>query len=144
VTAAPLRLVRVLPAPPEEVFDAWTEPESLARWMCPGSVLRSIVEADPRPGGRFRIVMKGPDGDHEHHGEYLVVDRPRRLAFTWISAATGGRSTTVSVELRPEAPSRTELTLVHEGLADEDAAAKHRSGWSDILVKLEGEVERNT
>jgi len=48
----------------------------------------------------------------------------------------------VTVELRPEAPDRTELTLVHEGLADEDAAAKHRSGWSDIVAKLEGEVAR--
>jgi len=48
----------------------------------------------------LRIVMKGPDCDHEHTGEYLVLDRPTRLVFTWISAETHGRATTVSVEIR--------------------------------------------
>jgi uncharacterized protein YndB with AHSA1/START domain len=136
MTLAPLRIVRVLSASAEEVFDAWIDPESLAVWMCPGSVQRSVVEVDPRVGGRFRIVMQGPDCDLEHTGEYLVLDRPHRLVFTWISGATEGRSTTVSVELLPRGPGRTELTLTHEGLRDEATAAKHRSGWGDILDKL--------
>jgi uncharacterized protein YndB with AHSA1/START domain len=135
MNAPPLRIVRVLSAPPEEVFDAWTDPESLAVWMAPGSVRRSVVEADARVGGRFLIVMQGPDCDHEHTGEYLVVERPRRLVFTWTSAATGGRPTTVSVELRARGRDETELTLVHEGLTGE-AEPSHRSGWGDILRKL--------
>ncbi len=142
MTSRPLRIVRVLPASPEEVFDAWTDPRSLAVWMAPGSVRRSEVEADPRVGGRFRIVMKGPDSDHEHAGEYLVVDRPRRLVFTWISKATAGRPTTVTVELRPRGPGETELVLTHEGLPDEAATASHRSGWGDIVQKLGAELSR--
>lgn len=135
MTGPPLRIVRILPAPPDEVFDAWTDPESLAVWMAPGSVRRSVVEAEARVGGRFRIVMQGPDCDHEHTGEYLVVERPRRLVFTWVSAATGGRRTTVSIELRARGRDETELTLVHEGLFD-GAVPGHRSGWGDILEKL--------
>ena len=131
-----LRIVRVLPAPPEEVFDAWTDAGSLAAWMAPGSVRRAVVELDARVGGRFRIVMQGPDCDHPHEGEYLVVERPRRLVFTWISAATGGLATTVSVELAPHGRGETELTLTHEGLPDEAAGDRHRSGWGDILRKL--------
>src|SRR5262245_53767676 len=138
MSAPPPRIVRVLSAPPEEVFDAWTDPASLAVWMAPGSVRGSVAEVDARVGGRSRIVMKGPDCDHEHEGEYLVLDRPRRLVFTWISQATQGRSTTVSVELRPREGGETELTLVHEGLPEE-AVADHRSGWGDILQKLGGE-----
>ena len=144
MTPPPLRIVRVLPASPEEVFDAWTDPESLAVWMAPGSVRRSVVEADARVGGRFRIVMKGPDCDHEHTGEYLVVDRPRRLVFTWISQATQGRPTTVSVELRARGRGETELTLTHEGLPDDAAAASHRSGWGDIVQRLAAELSRRT
>src|SRR4029077_8742144 len=136
MTSAPLRIVRVLPASAEEVFDAWIDPESLAVWMAPGSVVRSVVEVDARVGGRFRIVMKGPDCDHEHTGEYLVLERPHRLVFTWISEATGGRTTTVSVDLRPRGHDAVELTLTHEGLPDEAAAANHRSGWGGILEKL--------
>ena len=136
MTAQPVRIVRVLPASAEEVFDAWLDPESLAVWMAPGSVERAVAEVDGRVGGRFRIVMKGPDRDHEHTGEFLVLDRPRRLVLTWTSAETQGRATTVSVELRRLDDERTELTLVHEGLPDEAAADKHRSGWGDILEKL--------
>jgi uncharacterized protein YndB with AHSA1/START domain len=136
VTSTPVRLVRVLRASAEEVFDAWIDPGSLAVWMAPGSVVRSEAEVDARVGGRFRIVMKGPDCDHEHTGEYLVLERPRRLVFTWISEATGGRASTVSVEISPRGRGEVELALTHEDLPDETAGAKHRSGWGDILQRL--------
>jgi uncharacterized protein YndB with AHSA1/START domain len=137
MSAKPLRIVRVIRASAEEIFDAWTDAQSLSVFMAPGSVRRAVVEVDPRVGGRFRIVMKGPDCDHEHTGEYLVVERPRRLVFTWISESTHGRTTTVTLELVPRGPDETELVLVHEGLPDETAAGRHRSGWEDILRKLE-------
>ena len=136
MSPTPLRIVRVLRASAEEVFDAWIDPGSLAVWMAPGSVVGSVVEVEARVGGRFRIVMKGPDCDHEHSGEYLVLDRPRRLVFTWISEATRGRASTVSVEIRARGGGEVELTLTHEGLPDELTAARHRSGWGDILQKL--------
>jgi uncharacterized protein YndB with AHSA1/START domain len=139
MSSPPLRIVRVLSAPPEEIFDAWLDAASLAVWMAPGDVERSTVEVDPRVGGRFRIVMKAPRGDHEHTGEYLVLERPRRLVFTWTSEATHGRSTTVSIELRPHGKGETELTLVHEGLPAE-TADDHRSGWGDILRKQDAHV----
>jgi uncharacterized protein YndB with AHSA1/START domain len=100
-----------------------------------------VAEVDARVGGRFRIVMKGPDCDHEHTGEYLVLDRPRRLVFTWFSEETHGRATTVSVEIRPRG-GEAELTLTHEGLPDEPAAARHRSGWGGILEKLGAALDR--
>jgi len=144
LTSKPSRVVvmRVLSSAPEEVFDAWTDPESLAIWMRPGSVRKAVVEVDGRVGGRFRIVMKGPDCDYEHTGEYLVLDRPRKLVFSWLSAETHGRATTVSVELRAHAGGGTELTLTHDGLPDETAAARHRGGWGDILDKLGGHLSR--
>jgi uncharacterized protein YndB with AHSA1/START domain len=142
MSEAPLRIVRLIPASAEELFDAWTDAASLAVWMAPGRVTGSVAEVDARVGGRFRIVMKGPDCDHEHTGEYLVVERPRRLVFTWISEATGGRPTTVTVELVRRGPRETELTLVHEGLPDETAAERHRSGWGGILQKLSAELGR--
>ena len=136
MSVKPVRIVRLMAASPEEIFDAWTDPESLAVWMAPGSVERAEVELEARVGGRFRIVMKSPDSDDVHTGEYLVLDRPHKLAFTWISAQTQGRATTVSIELRRHGKGQTELTLVHEDLPDETAAGRHRSGWEDILEKL--------
>ncbi len=140
--AAPLvRLVRELPAAPEEVFDAWTDPESVRNWLCPFDLRLSAVEIDARVGGRFRIVMSDADGDYEHTGEYLELARPDRLVFTWASPATGGKPSRVTVALRPKGGG-TELTLTHERLPDEDAADKHRRGWGSVLEKLADRLAR--
>ena len=81
-----IRLERVFDAAPEEVFEAWGDAESLAAWMCPGSDMASAtVEVDFRVGGRFRIVMHGSEQEFTQTGEYLEIDPPRRLAFTWVS-----------------------------------------------------------
>lgn len=70
-----LRLVRELPASPEEVFDAWTDPLSIRVWMCPGRVEESVAALDVRVGGRFRIVMREVGTEHVHTGEYVEVDQ---------------------------------------------------------------------
>ena len=105
---ATLRLVRTLQATPEEVFDAWTDPSSIRVWMCPGAVEQSLAVLDVRVGGQFSIVMREAQREHVHTGEYLEVERPHRLAFTWVSAATGGHVTQVAITLRKLAESRTE------------------------------------
>jgi uncharacterized protein YndB with AHSA1/START domain len=81
--ATELTLRRVLPFPPATVFAAWIDPDRLARWMSPFGEAQADVDA--RVGGRFWIVMLGPDRTIEHTGEYREVDPPRRLVFTWRS-----------------------------------------------------------
>ena len=127
---------RRLPAPRERVFAAWLDPVSLAQFMCPGVVASASAEVDPRVGGAFRIVMKKPQGDVEHRGEYLVIEPPSRLSFTWISAATENRPSVVTIELS-EVDAVTELTLTHRRLPPVRVDA-HREGWTDILEKLDG------
>src|SRR5215467_6365660 len=79
---------RTIAAPRERVFDTWLDPALLARFMLPGDVSHATAEVDARVGGRFRIVMNHGRGGAEHWGEYLVIDPPKRLSFTWISAST--------------------------------------------------------
>jgi uncharacterized protein YndB with AHSA1/START domain len=133
----PLRVVveRILPAPPAEVFAAWTDRETLRAFMCPGNIVTTDVEVDVRVGGRFRIVMRDGDRDVEHRGEYRVVDPPRRLAFTWQSPVTGPGPTLVTIDLAPHEDG-TRLVLVHEQLPNEDSATRHRRGWTGIVEKL--------
>jgi uncharacterized protein YndB with AHSA1/START domain len=128
-----LELVRVLPAPPEQVFRAWTDASLLARWMSP--VGRAEVEADPRPGGRLTVTMIGAGTRIEHTGEYLEVVPPHRLVFTWISPYTGDVPSLVTVELEPEGDG-TRLTLRHEQLPPE-AATSHVGGWERMLSRLQ-------
>ncbi len=126
---------RVLAAPPERVFAAWLDPASLAEWMCPGSVASATAEVDPRVGGTFRIVMKHGHEAEEHWGEYLAIEPPWRVAFTWISAHTERRATVVTVELRARGTG-TELILTHRRLPPTQVDA-HRKGWTDIVKKLD-------
>lgn len=130
---------RVLPAPRERVFAAWLDPESLAQWMRPDTVAATVVEVDPRVGGRFRIAMQRGDGEVEHRGEYLTIDPPRRLEFTWISAYTDTRPTVVTVELL-EREGGTELVLTHRRLPASRVDA-HRQGWTDIVRNLGAYLE---
>ena len=132
---APVRIERTLPAPPEQVFRAWTDAESLRQWMLPGDIQRCEVRCDPRVGGRFEIVMLGEER-YVQHGEYLVIDPPRRLVFSWFSASLPDARTQVSVELAATQDGGTRLVLVHEDLPDDPSYAGHEDGWGDILRHL--------
>src|SRR5262249_49492009 len=113
---APPKLVirRLLPAPPAEVFAAWTDPSSLARWMSPyGSASATL---DLRVGGAFQIVMRGLGRAITHPGRYREIDPPRRLVFTWRSDHTDGDSV-VTVVLR-DLGAETELELTRERLPE--------------------------
>jgi uncharacterized protein YndB with AHSA1/START domain len=126
---------RVLLVGRERVFAAWLDPASLAQWMRPGATTGASVEVDPRVGGAFRIVMRHETGEHEHRGEYLAIEPPSLLAFTWISGATELQPTVVTVEFLERAEG-TELILTHRRLPHATIDS-HRSGWTDIVRKLE-------
>ena len=87
--AAPVLVVRrQMAVPRERVFEAWLDSESLAHWMRPGNITHATVTVDPRVGGGFRIVMEGrPHGVRRAPGEYLAIEPPSLLSFTWISEA---------------------------------------------------------
>jgi uncharacterized protein YndB with AHSA1/START domain len=74
---------RLLPAPPEIVYDEWLDPAALADWMCPRPARCRGIESDPRVGGRLRIDIEEEGAEFYVTGEYLALDRPRRLSFTW-------------------------------------------------------------
>jgi uncharacterized protein YndB with AHSA1/START domain len=123
-------------APPERVFDAWLDPE-LARRFAFATPTGTMIKAeiDPRVGGRFNLTDRRPDmGDVAHVGEYLEIDRPRRLVFTFGVPQYDPAMTTVTLEIRP-VDGGCELTLTHEGVAEEWAKDTPK-GWEMILEGL--------
>jgi uncharacterized protein YndB with AHSA1/START domain len=126
---------RFIPAARERVFRAWLDPESLSHWMRPMNCTDATAEVDPRVGGKFRIVMIEGPKRYEHTGEYLVIEPPARLEFTWISEATDHRKTVVTIEFL-ERDRGTELVLTHRRLPAKQVESHHR-GWSAILRLLE-------
>jgi uncharacterized protein YndB with AHSA1/START domain len=130
--ASAVRVERVIPASPERVFAAWTDPAILAQWMSP--VGHAEAEVEPWVGGRLRVTMIGPGVRIEHTGEYRELVPGHRLVFTWQSPYTGPGPSLVTVELR-EVAAGTALTLVHEQLPPEQVES-HRGGWGPMLDRL--------
>jgi uncharacterized protein YndB with AHSA1/START domain len=142
--AAPVLVVRRhMAIPRERVFEAWLDSESLAHWMRPADFTHATVSVDPRVGGGFRIVMEGrtDGGDYEHRGEYLAIEPPSLLSFTWVSKATDYTPTVVTIEFH-ERGSGTELVLTHQRLPAK-SLENHREGWTDILRLLEAALTRS-
>jgi len=78
-----LVLVRLIDAPPDKVFRAWTDPVLLKQWFCPKPWSVASAELDVRPGGTSVIVMRSPDGqEFPNSGVYLEVVKNERLVFT--------------------------------------------------------------
>lgn len=136
-TKPALKLARTYGAPLEKVFRAWTDPEIMKRWFAPSDAFSvPEVEVDARVGGRYRIVMRAPDGEyHRVGGVYREVVRPTRLVFTWAWESTPERESLVTVEF-VDRGDMTELTLTHEQFADAEARDKHREGWTGCLERL--------
>lgn len=125
------------PFAPETVFDAWLDPKVAGRFLFAtpdGEMIRA--ETDPRVGGRFTFVDRRPDtGDVEHVGEYLEIDRPRRLVFTFAVPQYDPGDTTVTLTFAPDGDGCV-VTLRHAGVL-EDWVKQTVQGWTTILAGLE-------
>jgi uncharacterized protein YndB with AHSA1/START domain len=131
-----LRVSRRFAAPAERVFDAWLDPAGAGRWLyatATGSNVRT--EIDACVGGRFRITDRRDGVDWDHVGEYLAIDRPRRLAFTLTIPNAFPEASRVAVEITPREEG-CELVIRHDGISGEIAARAERA-WERILGALD-------
>jgi uncharacterized protein YndB with AHSA1/START domain len=126
---------RTIAASPEELFDAWLDPEALATWMRPGTIHSTVAKVEPHEGGSYEITMQGQSGPIVHKGVYRQIDRPKRLVFTWDSPGTELRDTLVTVDFVPVGK-RTEVIVTHEQLP-ESAKPSHSIGWTRGLEHLD-------
>jgi uncharacterized protein YndB with AHSA1/START domain len=125
---------RVLPAPPEVVFDEWLDRDALMEFMSPDPARASRVECEPWVGGRYLIEMVNGDAVTRMTGEYLELDRPRRLRFSWRSDSHGGFDSTVTISFEPSGADQTLMTIDHA--LPPDLVADHEQGWNMIAERL--------
>lgn len=132
-----LTIKRRFNAAPAKVFQAWIDPEKIKRWMGPGEVSTVTAECDARTGGRYRILMRAPDGqEHDVSGVYREIIVNEKLVFTWAWKSTPDRESLVTVTLKADGDG-TIMTLTHEQFFDEDARDRHQHGWSGAMEKLD-------
>jgi uncharacterized protein YndB with AHSA1/START domain len=136
-----LRIERTYRAPAPAVFDAWTSEEVLRRWLRAGRDWETAEAAvDLRVGGAVRVVMVTDTGTEiGGGGVYTEIDRPRRLAFTWLWDDEP-RRTLIEIDFE-ERDGVTTVRFTHSGLWDEEAVRSHEEGWGVCFDHLQRTLE---
>jgi uncharacterized protein YndB with AHSA1/START domain len=141
-TGFKLSVTRVIAAPCAMAFRAWTEPKQMAQWFCPKDVRLEGLTADVKVGGAFRIHMVSDKGDHIAIGNYRAIEPNKRLQFTWQWQTYAMPDSIVTVEFE-DLGTKTRVTLVHEGLPDQEDKDQHTHGWTSLLEKFAELIEQN-
>lgn len=144
MTDRELVITRILDAPRELVFKAWTDPEHVARWWGPQNFTNPVCELDVRPGGALRIDMRGPDGTvYPGGGMFHEVVPPERLVFTTDGLADelgNPQLEVLNTVTFEDQGGKTRLTLravvVKSTPAADGSLAGMEVGWSQSLDKL--------
>jgi uncharacterized protein YndB with AHSA1/START domain len=131
------RVERLLPVPPADAYDAWVDADRLRRFICPEPGTAEVA-IDPRPGGPLRIVMAFPDRVRVIEGEYLALERPHRLTFSWRPQWREPESV-VTVSFEPRGSDETLMTIVHSQLPPA-SVTDYQRGWGSVSAQLGGQA----
>jgi uncharacterized protein YndB with AHSA1/START domain len=132
-----VRIERTFAASAEEVFDAWTSEEVIRRWFKPREGWREAdAEVDLRVGGRIRVVMHGPDGEPVGAGgEYTLIERPQRLAFTWTFDDYPSNRQLIEIEFIEE-DGATRVLFINSEISDRERRDSQFDGWSTCFDEI--------
>lgn len=136
-----LQIDRTFDAPRDKVFQAFIDPDIVAKWYHPGP-MRTVVHAwEPRPGGALHIAMIADEGEMKgenvSRGTFKEVEEGRKIVHTWkwddMDADPNESLVTVTFE---DADGGTKVTLVHEQLSGKESVESHTQGWVGCLENL--------
>ena len=130
-----------LPAPPDTVFDEWIDAARLAEWMCPRPARCLNVEADPRIGGALGFDIEEAGSTFRVSGNYLTLERPHRVAFTWSCSTWPDPAiqTVVTVTIEPDGAGASIMTIEHK-LLPPPLVRQYAHGWTVISMQLESRL----
>jgi uncharacterized protein YndB with AHSA1/START domain len=137
-SAQVVRIERTFNAPAEDVFDAWTSPEVIRRWFIPAEGWQEpSAEVDLRVGGTVRVVMRDPSGAPvEAGGEYMEVERPHRLAFTWTFDDDQSNQQLIEIDFT-ERDGATTVVFVNSNISEKRRRDQQYDGWSTCFDEME-------
>jgi len=134
-----LRIERAFDAPIEQVFEAWTSPEVLTRWLHADPEWSTpVAEVDLRVGGTVRIVMRNPQTGTNWgaRGQYVVIEKPDRLAFTWVWDHDPQHEQMIELEFS-EREGTTTVLMINSRVPTEELRRDQEHGWRRCYENLD-------
>ena len=133
-----LRIERTFAASAEQVFDAWTSPEVMRRWLhCMHSWDTPVAEVDLRVGGKIRVVMRRDDGtDAGMGGEYRLIDRPNRIVMTWTFDDYPDNEQLIELTFS-ESEGSTTVVMVNSRISTDERRDSQDWGWNGCFTELQ-------
>ena len=130
-----LTLSRIIKAKPEQVFDVWLDTRSPGGpWFgCERVILQPVVD------GLFYHGVRHEGRMWAHYGRFIRLERPRLIEHTWVSEATRGIETIVTLDIAPRGD-ETALTLRHSNVPDDAMGRRHEEGWTFVLSAIAGRL----
>jgi uncharacterized protein YndB with AHSA1/START domain len=134
-----LMIRRTFKADIQTLWNALTDPKALMQWMGAHVATPVRAEADLRVGGKWFLEMEGKETGNPHNvrGEYVEIDEPNRVVFTWSWYSSETPPTLVTFALKDRGDGTTSLTLTHERFADADTRTGHSMGWNGSFDNLD-------
>jgi uncharacterized protein YndB with AHSA1/START domain len=128
---------RLISAPSDRLFAAWTEADQFVRWWGPKGVVCESADIDLRVGGLYRIANRLPDGRLVWiSGAFELIDRPNRIDYSW-QLEPGSQEASRVVVLFVAKGDQTEVVVTHQRIASEEVKQDHERGWIGCLERLE-------
>ncbi|MGF1574255.1 MAG: SRPBCC domain-containing protein [Sumerlaeia bacterium] len=136
-----LEISRIISASRERVFNAWKKIDAMQHWWA-ASENNAFAggSIDFRVGGKYHLSMRVFNKDivRTSYGEYVEIDEPSRLVFTWNwQHDETPMNSLVTLQFNSLELNKTELILRHEKLPDTEMGRKHQEGWNAVLLKLQ-------
>lgn len=134
----PVRVERAFTVTPERVFDAWLDPLIVEQWLFHSATNQIEAQINAKVGGKFSVVEHADGETIDHFGEYLELERPRRLVFTLEVPKHFPGITRVTIHLTPTT-NGCALQLTQTGVSPEVTAGPWQS-MLETLAKVLGEI----
>lgn len=132
-----IRVSKIIAAKPVQVFQTWIDSKQ------PGGPWFGVEKAilQPRVDGFFYHLVHHEGHDWAHYGRFIEIVEPTRIVHTWVSEATSGVETLVTIELRAH-DDGTHIELTHDRVPDTQLGRQHEMGWNYVLDSLKTACEK--
>lgn len=127
-----INLTRKINASPDEVFEAWLDQTSPGSPWC--GVRKAIVNP-PEVDGLFYSMYQLEDREVAHYGRFVTLDKPHKIQHTWVSEATRGLESVVTLSFEAE-EGKTRVHVNHANVPDDDEGRFHEQAWGYVLARM--------